>query len=162
MRKTERISKILSEKKLKIAVAESCTGGFISNAFTNIPGASKFFTLGVVTYSNEAKQKILGIDENTLKQYGAVSEEVASLMARNVKRIACADIGLSTTGYLAPAKDVPEHMVGIIYAGIDFKHTLIYTAKLTGNRVQMKAQACSFVLQKLQENIEEFFTLGGG
>lgn len=109
----------LLEKKLKIATAESCTGGLVSQRITQVPGASEIFDCGVCSYANEIKHSVLGVDEETLGKYGAVSEQTAREMARGVRRLAGADIGVSTTGIAGPGGGTPEKPVGLVYVGID-------------------------------------------
>lgn len=109
----------LLEKKLKIATAESCTGGLVSQRITQVPGASEIFGCGVCSYANEIKHSVLGVDEETLGKYGAVSEQTAREMARGVRRLAGADIGVSTTGIAGPGGGTPEKPVGLVYVGID-------------------------------------------
>lgn len=108
----------LQKKQLTIATAESCTGGLLSQCITQVPGASTVFGLGVCTYSNEMKKEVLGIREETLASYGAVSAQTAAQMAENVRRLAGADIGLSTTGIAGPDGGTPQKPVGTVYIGI--------------------------------------------
>ena len=93
---------ILSKNNLKIAFAESFTGGNLASDFVKIPGASNHFELGIVSYSNKAKEQYLNIDEDSLLKYGVVSREIAELMAINIKSLANSDIGVSTTGNAGP------------------------------------------------------------
>lgn len=95
--------KLLKEKKLKIATAESCTGGMVAAYITSVSGASEVFEMGLTTYSNRIKNQKLGVDAHTLETKGAVSYETATEMAQNVRRIASADIGVSVTGVAGPA-----------------------------------------------------------
>lgn len=109
----------LLKKKLTIATAESCTGGLVSERITQIPGASEIFGCGVCSYANEIKQRVLGVSEETLAKYGAVSEQTAEEMARGVRKLAHADIGISTTGIAGPGGGTPEKPVGLVYIGIN-------------------------------------------
>jgi nicotinamide-nucleotide amidase len=113
----EVVGKLLSEKGKTIAVAESCTGGLIGAKFTNISGSSKYFERGVVTYSNQAKIELLGVPQETIDRYGAVSQEVALLMAEGVRKLAKIDYGLSSTGIAGPTGGTPEKPVGLVYIG---------------------------------------------
>lgn len=113
----EVVGNLLSEKGKTIAVAESCTGGLIGAKFTNISGSSKYFERGVVTYSNRAKMELLGVQLETIEKYGAVSEEVAILMAEGVRKLAKTDYGLSATGIAGPTGGTPEKPVGLVYIG---------------------------------------------
>ncbi len=112
------IAKIMTERGLTLATAESCTGGLVSNFITNISGSSKFFERGVVTYSNAAKVEILSVNEDIIHKHGAVSLEVARQMAEGIKATSCADIGLSTTGIMGPTGATGEKKVGLVYVGL--------------------------------------------
>ncbi len=114
MKLTEQILEIAREKGLKVAVAESCTGGLLASTMTDIPGVSHMFECGIVTYSNEAKRELLGVKQKTLDAFGAVSEEVAREMAEGAVRRSEADIAVSTTGIAGPGNegtDKPEGRV---------------------------------------------------
>lgn len=113
----EVVGKLLLEKKKTIAVAESCTGGLIGAKFTNISGSSLYFERGVATYSNEAKIELLGIPKEIIGKYGAVSEQVAILMAEGVRKLAKTDYGLSATGIAGPTGGTPEKPVGLVFIG---------------------------------------------
>jgi nicotinamide-nucleotide amidase len=113
----EAVGKLLSDKGKTIAVAESCTGGLIGAKFTNISGSSKYFERGVVTYSNQAKIELLGVPQEIIDRYGAVSQEVAVLMAEGVRKLAKTDYGLSSTGIAGPTGGTPEKPVGLVYIG---------------------------------------------
>lgn len=118
----EDISKILvdtlTEKGLKISSAESCTGGLISKKITDISGSSAVFDCGICSYSNEIKEKVLGVDGNVLNTLGAVSEETAIQMARGVKAVSGSDIAVSTTGIAGPAGGTKDKPVGLVYIGV--------------------------------------------
>lgn len=114
----EVISRLLLERGLTIAIAESCTGGLISHRITNVSGSSSYFERGVVSYSNAAKVEFLNVNENTIAQYGAVSLEVARQMAEGIKSASGTDIGLSITGILGPGGATREKPVGLVYIGI--------------------------------------------
>lgn len=109
----------LLKRNLKIAAAESCTGGLVSERITQIPGASKIFDCGVCAYANEIKHRVLGVREETLAKYGAVSQQTAAEMASGVRKLANADIGISTTGIAGPGGGTQEKPVGLVYIGID-------------------------------------------
>ena len=108
----------LKEKRLTIAVAESCTGGLIAKKITEISGSSEVFGYGVVTYANEAKEKMIGVKTQTLMEYGAVSHETASEMANGVRKISGADIGIAVTGIAGPGGGTETKPVGLVYIGI--------------------------------------------
>jgi nicotinamide-nucleotide amidase len=112
------VGSLLRRKKATIAIAESCTGGLISNLLTNVPGSSDYFLFSGVTYSNKAKIKVLGVSETTLKKYGAVHEETAKEMADGVRRISGATYGISTSGIAGPGGGTNEKPVGTVCIGI--------------------------------------------
>ncbi|MGB2768880.1 MAG: competence/damage-inducible protein A [Candidatus Zixiibacteriota bacterium] len=113
----EVVGRLLSEKKQTIAVAESCTGGLIGARITNVSGSSKYFERSVVTYSNEAKTQLLNVPSETIKRHGAVSEQVALLMAEGVRKLARTDYGLSVTGVAGPTGGTPQKPVGLVFIG---------------------------------------------
>ena len=110
--------RILTQKKLKISFAESCTGGLLSSTITSISGASKVFNLGLVTYSNKAKINILKVNKNIIKKYGAVSHECCYAMVKNLSRISKANINVSITGIAGPKGGTKQKPVGLVYIGI--------------------------------------------
>ena len=117
----ETLVKLLIEKKMTVATAESCTGGLLSSKITNVSGASSVFGFGVCTYANEAKMKLLGVKQETLEKFGAVSEQTAMEMAEGVCRLSGADIGLSLTGIAGPTGGTEEKPVGLVYLGVATK-----------------------------------------
>ena len=110
--------RILNRKKLKISFVESCTGGLLASSITSISGASKVFNLGLVTYSNQAKIKVLKVNKNIIKKYGAVSHECCSAMVKNLSRISRANINVSITGIAGPKGGTKEKPVGLVYIGV--------------------------------------------
>lgn len=125
----EKVVEKLSAKGLKIATAESCTGGLISERITAVSGASEVFDCGVCSYSNEIKKKVLSVSGDTLEILGAVSAETAIQMAEGVKKLSGADIGVSTTGIAGPLGGTPEKPVGLVYCAI-CTNDQTYTLKL--------------------------------
>ena len=115
----ERVVQLLKEKKLTVATAESCTAGYISKRITDFPGTSNIFGCGAVTYSNEIKQKLLGVKAETLEAYGAVSEQTAREMAAGIRRVSGADIGIAVTGIAGPGSDGTSKPVGLSYVALD-------------------------------------------
>lgn len=115
------VVKFLHQKGLTLATAESCTGGFIAKRITDIAGCSDVFLGGCVTYTNEAKERLLGVKHETLERYGAVSEQTAMEMARGVREALGADIGVSSTGIAGPGGGTAEKPVGTVYIGISTK-----------------------------------------
>jgi nicotinamide-nucleotide amidase len=114
----EVVGELLISKGLTLAVGESITGGMIAELITSVPGASRYFVLGVTAYSNEAKASVLGVPESLLEEKGAVSPEVAIEMARGVKKKGLADMGLSTTGIAGPSGGTKEKPVGLVFIGL--------------------------------------------
>ena len=112
------VANFLMERKMTIAVAESCTGGLIADRLTNVSGSSAYFMMGVVTYSNESKVRLLNVDPETLKRYGAVSSETAKEMALGVRKLSGCDIGLSSTGIAGPLGGSDEKPVGLVHVGL--------------------------------------------
>ena len=110
--------KLLTKKKLKISFVESCTGGLLASTITSTSGASKVFNLGLVTYSNQAKIKILKVNKNLIKKYGAVSHECCSAMVKNLSRISKANINVSITGIAGPKGGTKQKPVGLVYIGV--------------------------------------------
>jgi len=112
------VAKLLTTKGLSLAVAESCTGGLITDRITNVPGSSAFLDRGIVAYSNECKVDTLGVTKEVLEKHGAVSEETAILMAEGVRKLANADVGVSTTGIAGPAGGSDLKPVGTVYVAV--------------------------------------------
>ena len=110
--------RILTKKKLKISIAESCTGGLLASSITSISGASKVFNLGLVTYSNQAKIKVLKVNKNIIRKYGAVSHECCNAMVKNLSRISKANINVSITGIAGPKGGTKQKPVGLVYIGV--------------------------------------------
>lgn len=134
----QELVRLLCEKGKTIATAESCTGGLVSKRITNVSGASQVFGFGVCTYANEAKMKLLGVKEETLKAHGAVSAECALEMAKGALMLSGADIGISTTGIAGPTGGTKEKPVGRVYCGIyakDYQNVLELTLS-RGNRTE--------------------------
>jgi nicotinamide-nucleotide amidase len=113
----EVVGRLLKERELRIAVAESCTGGGLADRITNVNGSSTYFERGVVTYSNAAKVELLKVNEDVMMEKGAVSAEVAMQMAEGIKSISGADIGVSLTGIMGPAGAVKDKPVGTVFIG---------------------------------------------
>ena len=110
--------KKLIKKKLKISFAESCTGGLLASSITSVSGASKIFTLGLVTYSNQAKIKFLKVNKNIIKKYGAVSHECCYEMVNNLSKISKANVNVSITGIAGPKGGTKQKPVGLVFIGV--------------------------------------------
>ena len=106
------------KKKIKVSVAESCTGGLLASAITSINGASKIFNLGLITYSNQAKIKILKVNKKIIERYGAVSHECCHAMVNNLSKISKAKINVSITGIAGPRGGTKKKPVGLVYIGV--------------------------------------------
>ena len=117
--------RLLTKKKLKISFAESCTGGQLASTITSTSGASKVFNLGLVTYSNQAKIKVLKVNKNIIKKYGAVSHECCKSMVQNLSKISKSKINVSITGVAGPGGGSKEKPVGLVYIGIKKGKTLL-------------------------------------
>lgn len=114
----EAVIEKLKEKHMKVATAESCTGGLIAKRITDVPGASEVFDCGIISYANEIKHRVLGVSEDDLKKYGAVSEPVARQMAQGALKVSGADIAVSVTGIAGPDSDSTNKPVGLVYIGL--------------------------------------------
>ncbi len=150
----EVLGKILKERGLTISVAESCTGGLVANKITNVPGSSAYFERGVITYSNESKIVLLGISREMIKQYGAVSQQVAEAMALGIRRTSGADIGLSTTGIAGPDGGSPEKPVGLVWIGYsDASHSVALKFTVGEGRLRVKERASQAALELVRRKL---------
>lgn len=150
----EKVSKILSNKKLKIATAESCTGGLMAHSFTNIGGSSDYFKRGFVTYSNDAKMDLLGVSAKDLKENGAVSKTVAKAMAKGARKNSKVDIGMSTTGIAGPTGGTPDKPVGLVYIAVsNSEKTVVKKFNFKGSRIENKYSACNAAFEMLYDLI---------
>lgn len=120
----EAVVGMLKEHHLKVATAESCTGGLIAKRITDVPGASEVFECGIISYANEIKHKVLGVSEDDLNKYGAVSEPVAKQMAQGALKVSGADIAVSVTGIAGPDSDSTGKPVGLVYIGLADKENV--------------------------------------
>ena len=122
---SQKVVKLLSKKRLKISLAESCTGGLLSSSITSISGSSKVFTLGLVTYSNQTKIKILKVPKRIIIKHGAVSYETCLSMVKNLNKINKTNISVSITGVAGPKGGTKKKPVGLVYIGIRKGKTLL-------------------------------------
>ena len=144
----------LIEKGIVVATAESCTGGMISSTITDVPGSSAIFGYGMVTYSNDAKMKILGVKEDTLKQFGAVSKETAYEMAEGLKNVSYADVAVSVTGIAGPGGGSEEKPVGLVYMGIATEKGISTKKNLfNGDRDEIRKQTVHTALNLIAEKL---------
>ena len=138
---TQKIIKLLKKKRLKISTAESCTGGMLSSAITSVSGSSKVFTFGLVTYSNQSKNRLLKIPKQIIKKHGAVSIQCCFSMVNNLKKISKSNIAISVTGIAGPGGGTKQKPVGLVYIGIKKGNYLkIYKNKFKSkkrNKIQL-------------------------
>ena len=152
------IAEILKTHSLVISVAESCTGGLLSSRLTDISGSSEYIKANFVTYSNDAKMALLDVKEDTLKLYGAVSEQCAREMAEGLYRKTKADIAISTTGIAGPTGATPDKPVGLMYVGITNRYkSIVQQFKLNPkySRIRMKQEFVQCALQMLLDSLSE-------
>lgn len=155
----ENFINLLIKYNLTVSTAESCTGGLVASKITEINGSSTFFGMGVVTYANEAKIKLLGVKANTITVYGAVSEHTAIEMAEGILRLSESDISISVTGIAGPTGGTPEKPVGLVYIGISGKFgTFAYENHFIGNRNQVRSQTVEKAFRFAAEYIEKFYS----
>ena len=152
----ESIVGLLKEKQMTVTTAESCTGGLLSGRILNVPGASAVYKEGYITYSNEAKEKLLGVSHETLETYGAVSYETAREMAAGAARSAGADVALAVTGIAGPDGGTKEKPVGLVYIGCFVKGKVrAEEFHFTGNRSKNRDYAVIKALTLLREELLE-------
>lgn len=147
----ELVVNVLAENNMKIATAESCTGGMISKRITEVSGSSAVFDCGVCSYSNEIKNKVLGVDKAVLDTLGAVSAETAMQMAKGVRLLSNSDIAVATTGIAGPTGDTPTKPVGLVYIGIstkkgDFALKALLAENKTNTRERVRELATAVAL----------------
>ena len=151
----ELIHNILTDKGLKLAVAESCTGGTIASLFTKMSGASAYFMAGVVAYSNEAKRDILGVNFDNIMRYGAVSQQVAIEMAEGVRRISGADYAIATTGIAGPTGGSAEKPVGTVWMAVSTPSGTRAVMRNSGtDRSQIISRASAYAIEMLYEELK--------
>ncbi len=149
------IGEQLNKRKATVTAAESCTGGWIAKVFTDISGSSAWFERGFVTYSNEAKQQMVGVQENTLTQYGAVSEQTVREMALGAAKAAAAQYAIAVSGIAGPEGGTPDKPVGTVWFAIVAPEgrILAQCQRFSGDRDAVRRQAVAWALQTL---LDEF------
>ena len=150
------VGDLLRQRGLRLAVAESCTGGLIGHRLTNVPGSSDYFVGGVIAYANETKMSLLGVSQATLEKHGAVSKETALEMARGVRAALQADIGLSVTGIAGPSGGTPSKPVGTVWIGLSSRtkeHASHF--QWPGDRLAVKEQSAQAALDILWQYLQE-------
>jgi PncC family amidohydrolase len=148
----------LRERGLKLAVAESCTGGLVCHLITNVPGSSDYFLGGVVAYAYETKVALLHVSWDTLRLHGAVSKETVIEMARGVRAVLGSDIGLSVSGIAGPGGELPEKPVGTTWIGLsarngDWARMFTWKGDRISNKEASAQAALQFVLDYLENNL---------
>ena len=146
----------LAVRGLTISLAESCTGGQLAAAITAVPGSSAVFIGGIVAYANSVKQALLGVPENLLEKYGAVSSDCAIAMADGCRHGFATDFALSTTGIAGPGGGTPDKPVGLVYFGLAqrWHETAAQQMHFPGSRAQVQAASVEFILRWLLEALE--------
>ena len=148
----QEIGNLLRQKGLTLGVVESATGGLISHRITNVPGSSDYYKGSVTAYSNEAKTKVVGVKEDTINKYGAVSSQVAGEMAQGGRKVLASDICLADTGIAGPTGATPGKPVGLFYIGLSHQAgTYSRKHNFQGNREQNKRSAAEAALDWLKE-----------
>ncbi len=159
MKLEEKVVKLLREKNLVLACAESCTGGLIAKRITDISGSSAVFNCGIVSYSNEIKEKVLNVKSETLNEFGAVSEQTVREMVKGVLTISGADVAVSVSGIAGPNSDNTDKPVGLIYLAVsDGVKTVVkklnnqFTADVrNSNRISASDEALKMILEMIGE-----------
>lgn len=154
-----KVGRLLREKGLTLAVAESCTGGLVGHLLTNVPGSSEYFRGGVVAYAYGAKERLLGVRHKTLYEFGAVSEQTAREMARGARNALSADIGLSVTGIAGPGGGMVDKPVGLAWAAVsaregDWVERNVWDGDREDNKSASAVGALALLLKVLEMNIE--------
>ncbi|MGE5073933.1 MAG: CinA family protein [Anaerolineae bacterium] len=151
----ERVGDLLRQRGLKLATAESCSGGLLADRLTNVPGSSDYFVGGFVSYAYEAKVASLGVSWDTLHKYGAVSAETVLEMARGACRVLEADLAISISGIAGPGGGLPNKPVGTTWFGLvtpEGEWTFLH--RFEGDRLQVKAQAAEIALQLISDYLQ--------
>jgi len=145
------LASALIKRNLRIALAESCTGGLVCEQLTNIPGSSIWFDRGFITYSNESKIELLKVKETTLTEFGAVSKEIASEMALGALDASHADIALSITGIAGPSGGSIDKPVGTVFFAIAYQNKVVFNASkiFPGSRENIRESSCLFALNQV-------------
>ncbi|MBN1870705.1 MAG: CinA family protein [Candidatus Omnitrophica bacterium] len=152
MRIEEKIAKLLINTKKTVAIAESCTGGLLSNRLTNIPGSSKFLKFALVAYSNESKIKLLKVPRTAIRKYGSVSRQVAVFMAQGARQILNTDFGIGITGIAGPTGATKTKPTGLTFIAIcTDTENICLECQFKGARKSIKTQAATQALRLLNE-----------
>jgi len=136
----KKIISLIKRKKMKLAIAESCTGGMLSSTITSVSGSSKVFTMGLVTYSNQAKTSILKVPKKIIKQYGAVSVQCCLAMVNNLSKISKSKVCVSITGIAGPKGGSKQKPVGLVYIGVKKSNKILITKNIFKNKNRINIQ----------------------
>lgn len=149
------LSELLIQKNIKISTAESCTGGLLAKTFTDVPGSSKFFDCGFVTYSNQSKTKLLQVSSEHIKKHGAVSSVIAQEMAIGAINNSAANFSIATTGIAGPSGGSTDKPVGTVYICMrDQNHkSYPFELQLNGDREYIRSETVNFILKELTKLI---------
>ena len=150
------VGQMLVARKLKLATAESCTGGLVGHRLTNVPGSSGYFEGGIIAYSYEAKERLLGVHHDTLYEHGAVSAETALEMARGARKALGTDIGIAVTGIAGPGGGLPGKPVGLVYIALSARTCeRVEHFVWNSDRESNKMQSAEVALAMLKEFLEQ-------
>ena len=150
------VGQMLVARKLKLATAESCTGGLVGHRLTNVPGSSGYFEGGIIAYSYEAKERLLGVHHDTLYEHGAVSAETALEMARGARKALGTDIGIAVTGIAGPGGGLPGKPVGLVYIALSARtYERVEHFVWNSDRESNKMQSAEVALAMLKEFLEQ-------
>jgi PncC family amidohydrolase len=154
------VGQLLAERKLKLATAESCTGGLLGHRITNVPGSSDYFEGGIVAYSYEAKERLLGVHHDTLYEHGAVSAETALEMARGARKVFGTDIGIAVTGIAGPGGGLPGKPVGLVFIALSARsgervERFVWDDDREGNKSRSAEAALEILGDFLSANLRE-------
>lgn len=151
----EKVVQLLMEMEMTVSTAESCTGGLVAATLVNVAGVSAVFNEGYITYANEAKHRLLGVSEETLSRYGAVSSQAAEEMAKGVCAVSNSDCSVVTTGIAGPDGGTPEKPVGLVYIGCAVCGKVsVHECRFSGDRSQVRNSAAKAALEILEEQLQ--------
>jgi len=153
---TQSVGELLRQRHLTLAVAESCTGGLLGGRLTSIPGSSDYFKGGVIAYSYETKEHVLGVPAHTLEQHGAVSSQTAVAMAQGVRHLLRTDLALSITGIAGPAGATPDKPVGLVYVALSSAEGAKCERHVwSGDRGENRRLSISAALELLEQHLSQ-------
>lgn len=148
---------LMKKRKMLLSTVESCTGGAVSAKIVDIPGASDVLMQGLVTYSNEAKQRLAGVSTDTLEKWGAVSEQTAMEMACGGNKSGNTDVCVSTTGIAGPGGGTPQKPVGLVYIACDIRgETVVRRLDLSGSRMDIRIQTVEEALKLVMDCVSSY------